>query len=198
MMRSNRGSAPGIRTLNLAVNRSLQPVQKWRREFAECRRILPISMVCHGRCCTKRAAPSSKSRFNLPAPDFCAPNVMRSTPSLANAESAISITPLSHPSTIENLAQTAVPGFNRRDLSSGDREYEPISHGVRTARRKGRRAGAVGRALHSRLRPGEFGGCSQSNTKRFRRCVTVERCVLNPVCNSSRIRATARPCRHGL
>ena len=31
------GSGPGIRTLNLAVNRSLRPVQKPRSEFAECR-----------------------------------------------------------------------------------------------------------------------------------------------------------------
>jgi hypothetical protein len=31
------GSGPGIRTLNLAVNRSLRHVQKWRSEFAECR-----------------------------------------------------------------------------------------------------------------------------------------------------------------
>ncbi len=31
------GSGPGIRTLNLAVNRSLRPVQKQRLEFAACR-----------------------------------------------------------------------------------------------------------------------------------------------------------------
>ena len=31
------GSGAGIRTLNLAVNRSLRPVQKWRFVFAECR-----------------------------------------------------------------------------------------------------------------------------------------------------------------
>jgi len=31
------GSGPGIRTPNLAVNRSLHPVQKCRLEFAECR-----------------------------------------------------------------------------------------------------------------------------------------------------------------
>jgi hypothetical protein len=30
------GSGTGIRTLNLAVNRSLHPVQKSRPEFAEC------------------------------------------------------------------------------------------------------------------------------------------------------------------
>ncbi len=30
------GSGPGIRTLNLAVNRSLRPVRKWGPEFAEC------------------------------------------------------------------------------------------------------------------------------------------------------------------
>ena len=29
------GSGTGIRTLNLAVNRSLRPVQKWRPEYAE-------------------------------------------------------------------------------------------------------------------------------------------------------------------
>jgi len=28
------GSGAGIRTLNLAVNRSLKPVRKWRSEFA--------------------------------------------------------------------------------------------------------------------------------------------------------------------
>ena len=31
------GSGAGIRTLNLAVNRSLRPVQKWRPDFTECR-----------------------------------------------------------------------------------------------------------------------------------------------------------------
>ncbi len=31
------GSGPGIRTLNLAVNRSLHPVQIWRPDLAECR-----------------------------------------------------------------------------------------------------------------------------------------------------------------
>jgi hypothetical protein len=31
------GSGPGIRTLNLAVNRSLRSVQICRPEFAECR-----------------------------------------------------------------------------------------------------------------------------------------------------------------
>ena len=50
--RSNFGSGAGIRTLNLAVNRSLNPVQKYRLEFAECRPVLAISTVCHGRCCT--------------------------------------------------------------------------------------------------------------------------------------------------
>ncbi|MHB8589705.1 MAG: hypothetical protein ACYDA0_12760 [Candidatus Dormibacteraceae bacterium] len=34
---SNFGSGTGIRTLNLAVNRLVQPVQKWQPEFAECR-----------------------------------------------------------------------------------------------------------------------------------------------------------------
>src|SRR5260370_40854446 len=47
------GSGPGIRTLNLAVNRSLHPVQKWRLEFAECRRVPPIATACHRRCCTE-------------------------------------------------------------------------------------------------------------------------------------------------
>ena len=41
------GSGTGIRTLNLAVNRSLQPVQKWRSEFAEYRRVSPSAAVCH-------------------------------------------------------------------------------------------------------------------------------------------------------
>jgi hypothetical protein len=31
------GSGAGIRTLNLAVNRSVRHVQKWGSEFAECR-----------------------------------------------------------------------------------------------------------------------------------------------------------------
>jgi hypothetical protein len=45
------GSGTGTRTLNLAVNRSLQPVQKWRFEFAECRTVPPNATVCHRRCC---------------------------------------------------------------------------------------------------------------------------------------------------
>ena len=47
------GSGAGIRTLNLAVNRSLQPVQKSRSVFAECRRVPPIGTWCRRRCCTK-------------------------------------------------------------------------------------------------------------------------------------------------
>jgi len=47
------GSGPGIRTLNLAVNRSLQPVQKQRSEFAECRCVPPNVTVCRRRCCTE-------------------------------------------------------------------------------------------------------------------------------------------------
>jgi hypothetical protein len=47
------GSGAGIRTLNLAVNRSLRPAQKWRPEFAEYHRVTPISTVHHRRCCTK-------------------------------------------------------------------------------------------------------------------------------------------------
>jgi hypothetical protein len=31
------GSGPGIRTLNLAVNRSLRPVQKYGSDLTECR-----------------------------------------------------------------------------------------------------------------------------------------------------------------
>ena len=48
------GSGAGIRTLNLAVNRSLHPVQKWRLELAECCGVSSNSTVCHGRCCTER------------------------------------------------------------------------------------------------------------------------------------------------
>jgi len=46
------GSGPGIRTLNLAVNRSTQPVQKSRVEFAECRGVAPNIVACHLRRCT--------------------------------------------------------------------------------------------------------------------------------------------------
>ncbi len=46
------GSGPGIRTLNLAVNRSLHSVQKPRSEFAECRQVPPFAMVYRRRCCT--------------------------------------------------------------------------------------------------------------------------------------------------
>src|SRR3984893_8288253 len=46
------GSGTGIRTLNLAVNRSLRPVQKWRPEFTERHRVPPICTVYHRRCCT--------------------------------------------------------------------------------------------------------------------------------------------------
>src|SRR5712692_7393830 len=48
------GSGPGIRTLNLAVNRSLHPVRKCRLEFAECRRVPPFAMVYRRRCCTQQ------------------------------------------------------------------------------------------------------------------------------------------------
>src|SRR5205807_8890056 len=37
----------------LAVNRSLQPVQNSRPEFAECRSMPPNDTVCHQRCCTE-------------------------------------------------------------------------------------------------------------------------------------------------
>ncbi len=47
------GSGPGIRTLNLAVNRSLQPVQNYCYEFAECRRVPRFATVYRRRCCTK-------------------------------------------------------------------------------------------------------------------------------------------------
>jgi hypothetical protein len=47
------GSGVGIRTLNLAVNRSTPPVQKWRSVFAECRSVPPFSTVYRRRCCTK-------------------------------------------------------------------------------------------------------------------------------------------------
>jgi len=46
------GSGAGIRTLNLAVNRSPRPVQKWSAVFAECHRLPPINTVCRRRCCT--------------------------------------------------------------------------------------------------------------------------------------------------
>lgn len=45
------GSGTGTRTLNLAFNRSARPVQFWRLEFAECRRVPPNLTVCHPRCC---------------------------------------------------------------------------------------------------------------------------------------------------
>src|SRR5439155_11732460 len=46
------GSGTGTRTLNLAVNRSPQPVQNSRGEFAGCRRVSPNITVCHRRCRT--------------------------------------------------------------------------------------------------------------------------------------------------
>ncbi len=48
------GSGVGIRTLNLAVNRSAQPVQKSRSVFAECRHVSRLSTWCRQRCCTRR------------------------------------------------------------------------------------------------------------------------------------------------
>src|ERR1700674_1341771 len=49
------GSGTGIRTLNLAVNRSLRPVQKLRPEFTECRLALLFATICYRRCCTASA-----------------------------------------------------------------------------------------------------------------------------------------------
>jgi len=46
------GSGTGTRTLNLAVNRSLLPVQNPRFVFAQCRRVSSNAMACHWRCCT--------------------------------------------------------------------------------------------------------------------------------------------------
>jgi hypothetical protein len=46
------GSGAGIRTLNLAVNRSLHPVQKYLLEFAACRCVPPLATVFRRRCCT--------------------------------------------------------------------------------------------------------------------------------------------------
>ena len=37
VVRQKIGSGAGIRTLNLAVNRSVRPVQKWQTVFAKCR-----------------------------------------------------------------------------------------------------------------------------------------------------------------
>src|SRR5439155_11671258 len=39
------GSGTGIRTPNLAVNRSAPPVQKWGSEFTECRCVPPNSTI---------------------------------------------------------------------------------------------------------------------------------------------------------
>jgi hypothetical protein len=49
------GSGTGIRNLNLAVNRSLQPVQKLRSEFIDCRCVSPFATVYRRRCCTNQA-----------------------------------------------------------------------------------------------------------------------------------------------
>jgi hypothetical protein len=57
------GSGAGIRTLNLAVNRSLKPVQKWRPEFAEYRLLPPDIKVCHRRAVRKRARPQLPHGF---------------------------------------------------------------------------------------------------------------------------------------
>ena len=39
------GSGTGTRTPNLAVNRLLHSVQKWRSEFAECRYVPPSALL---------------------------------------------------------------------------------------------------------------------------------------------------------
>src|SRR5438445_6495325 len=59
------GSGTGIRTLNLAVNRSLPPVQMWHAEFANCRRVSPHVTVWQRRCCTEDRL---HSRFHLQNP----------------------------------------------------------------------------------------------------------------------------------
>jgi len=58
------GSGPGIRTLNLAVNKSLQPVQKWSLDFAEYRRVPSFATVFRRRCCTRTPvhSPSASRR----------------------------------------------------------------------------------------------------------------------------------------
>jgi hypothetical protein len=64
------GSGTEIRTPNLAVNRSAQPVQKTRFEFAECRWVPPDVTVCHRRCCTTDRLASRpaqmESRLSIP------------------------------------------------------------------------------------------------------------------------------------
>jgi hypothetical protein len=45
------GSGPGIRTLNLAVNRWLHPVQKSPFEYRDHRGVPPNAVVCYRRCC---------------------------------------------------------------------------------------------------------------------------------------------------
>jgi len=63
ILHSESGSGTEIRTPNLAVNRSLPPVQKWRSEFAECRRLPPNVTICYPRCCTTPAGRTENSRL---------------------------------------------------------------------------------------------------------------------------------------
>ena len=51
-----KGSGTGIRTLNLAVKGSMQPVQKQCLEFTEQYQAASIDTVWHWRCCTRQAA----------------------------------------------------------------------------------------------------------------------------------------------
>src|SRR5216683_3336077 len=52
VLESKNGSGTGTRTLNLAVNRSAPPVQKWRSQFAACRDVPHNAAARHCRCCT--------------------------------------------------------------------------------------------------------------------------------------------------
>jgi len=51
------GSGTGTRTLNLAVNRSAEPLHEWRSGFAECWLVPPNIIVCHRRRCMPTRAP---------------------------------------------------------------------------------------------------------------------------------------------
>ena len=71
------GSGAGTRTLNLAVNRSPQPVQKPRFVFAECRRVPPNSIVSRPGCCTS-ALFSCRTQQHKATPAV-RPNVLKSS-----------------------------------------------------------------------------------------------------------------------
>jgi hypothetical protein len=87
------GSGPGIRTLNLAVNRSLRLVQEWRPEFAECRRVPPFATVYRRRCCTG----GSLFQFLAAVTEPETPNEARLTLAWGSSRSSLAPRPCAQP-----------------------------------------------------------------------------------------------------